>query len=71
MPSSRVAVMELCSQNDDLVLRNNETIEWQAGGSLENLVYKLYDEAGREVPLTAEIASMIKVCCVHVLTSSC
>uniref|UniRef100_A0A669DFZ1 Structural maintenance of chromosomes flexible hinge domain containing 1 n=1 Tax=Oreochromis niloticus TaxID=8128 RepID=A0A669DFZ1_ORENI len=47
--------------NENLVLRNSEKIEWIAGGLLENLFYKLYDEADREVPLTAEIASMIKV----------
>lgn len=63
MPSTRVSVMEVCSHDDgDLVLRNNEKIEWLAGGLLENLFYKLYDEAGRKVPLTVEIASMIKVC---------
>lgn len=62
MPSTRVSVMELCSQDDeDLVLTKKEKIEWLAGGLLENLFYKLYDEAGREVPLTVEIASMIKV----------
>ncbi|XP_035765527.1 structural maintenance of chromosomes flexible hinge domain-containing protein 1 isoform X2 [Neolamprologus brichardi] len=62
LPSTRVSVMELYSQdNENLVLRNSEKIEWIAGGLLENLFYKLYDEAGREVPLTAEIASMIKV----------
>ncbi|KAK9527625.1 hypothetical protein VZT92_014171 [Zoarces viviparus] len=59
VPSTRVARMELCSEN--LVLTNEEKIEWLAGGSLENLFYKLYDEAGRQVPPTAEIASMIKV----------
>ncbi|XP_071341029.1 structural maintenance of chromosomes flexible hinge domain-containing protein 1 isoform X2 [Trachinotus anak] len=59
MPSTRVSLIELCSQ--DLVLKNDEKIEWVAGGSLENLFYKLYDEAGRVVPLTAEIASMIKI----------
>ncbi|XP_069552437.1 structural maintenance of chromosomes flexible hinge domain-containing protein 1 [Brachyistius frenatus] len=62
-PSTRVFLMELCSQNgnEKLMLRNNEKIEWLAGGLLENLYYKLHDEAGREVPLTAQIASMIKV----------
>ncbi|TNN65822.1 Structural maintenance of chromosomes flexible hinge domain-containing protein 1 [Liparis tanakae] len=60
MPSTRVSRMELCS-NDNLVLTNNEKIDWLAGGSLDNLCYKLYDEAGREVPPTVEIASMIKV----------
>uniref|UniRef100_A0A7N8XFT7 Structural maintenance of chromosomes flexible hinge domain containing 1 n=1 Tax=Mastacembelus armatus TaxID=205130 RepID=A0A7N8XFT7_9TELE len=44
-----------------LVLRNSEKIEWLAGGLLENLHYKLFDEAGREIRLTPEIASMIKV----------
>ncbi|XP_030612265.1 structural maintenance of chromosomes flexible hinge domain-containing protein 1 [Archocentrus centrarchus] len=62
LPSTRASVMELYSQDDEnLVLRNSEKIEWIAGGLLENLFYRLYDEAGREVPLTAEIASMIKV----------
>ncbi|XP_040922027.1 structural maintenance of chromosomes flexible hinge domain-containing protein 1 isoform X2 [Toxotes jaculatrix] len=62
MPSTRVSTIEIYSGDDDnLVLKNNEKIEWLAGGSLQNLFYKLYDEAGREVPLTAEIASMIKV----------
>uniref|UniRef100_A0A4W6CK50 Structural maintenance of chromosomes flexible hinge domain containing 1 n=1 Tax=Lates calcarifer TaxID=8187 RepID=A0A4W6CK50_LATCA len=62
MPSSRVSLIKICSQDDEnLVLKNNEKIEWLAGGSLENLFYKLYDEAGRAVPPTAEIASMIKV----------
>ncbi|XP_029001664.1 structural maintenance of chromosomes flexible hinge domain-containing protein 1-like isoform X2 [Betta splendens] len=62
VPSTRVSMMKLYIEDDEnLVLRNNEKIEWLAGGLLENLVYKLYDEAGREVPLTSEIASMIKV----------
>lgn len=55
--------MELCSRDDgNLKLKNKERIEWPAGGMLENLFYKLYDEAGRGVPITAEIASKIKVC---------
>ncbi|XP_068438024.1 structural maintenance of chromosomes flexible hinge domain-containing protein 1 isoform X2 [Clinocottus analis] len=60
LPSTRVSRMELCT-NDNLVVTNNEKIDWLAGGSLENLFYKLYDEAGREVPPTAKIASMIKI----------
>lgn len=63
VPSTRVSHMEICSADDEnLVLKNNDEIDWLAGGLLENLFYKLYDEAGREVPPTAEIASMIKVC---------
>lgn len=63
MPSNRICRMELfCKGEEMLVLRNNENIDWQAGGVLENLFYKLYDEAAREVPITAEIASNIKVC---------
>ncbi|XP_074477552.1 structural maintenance of chromosomes flexible hinge domain-containing protein 1 [Sebastes fasciatus] len=62
VPSTRVSHMEICSADDEnLVLKNNDEIDWLAGGLLENLFYKLYDEAGREVPPTAEIASMIKV----------
>uniref|UniRef100_A0A3B3VGT4 Structural maintenance of chromosomes flexible hinge domain containing 1 n=1 Tax=Poecilia latipinna TaxID=48699 RepID=A0A3B3VGT4_9TELE len=62
MPSKQISRMELFSQGEEeLVLKNNEKIKWQAGGVLEKLFYKLYDEAGREVPITAEIASNIKV----------
>uniref|UniRef100_A0A7N6B7U3 SMC hinge domain-containing protein n=1 Tax=Anabas testudineus TaxID=64144 RepID=A0A7N6B7U3_ANATE len=62
MPSTRVCLMELCSQDDKkLVLTNNERIDWLAGGVLENLFYKLYNESGKEVALTPEIASRIKV----------
>lgn len=62
LPSTRVSSMEIYSQDDEnLVLRNEEKIEWLAGGLLENLYYRLFDEAGREVTLTDEIASKIKV----------
>lgn len=68
MPSTRVSLIELYSRDvENLVLKNNEKIEWPAGGSLENLFYKLYDETGREVPLTAEIVSMIKVCFAYII----
>lgn len=72
VPSTRVSWMELCSEDDEnLVLRNNEKIEWLAGGVLENLFYRLYDEAGREVPLTAEIASSIKVLILYIVFPLC
>ncbi|KAM6900563.1 structural maintenance of chromosomes flexible hinge domain-containing protein 1 [Xenentodon cancila] len=62
LPSSRVSKIHLyCLGDDNLVLMNNEKIRWQAGGVLQNLFYKLYDESGREVPLTAEVAYKIKV----------
>ncbi|KAG7523924.1 structural maintenance of chromosomes flexible hinge domain-containing protein 1 [Solea senegalensis] len=63
MPSKRVVLIKLWSSQGDenLELKDKERIEWLAGGSLEKLVYKLYDEAGRQVLLTDEIASKIKV----------
>uniref|UniRef100_A0A3B4TXY3 Structural maintenance of chromosomes flexible hinge domain containing 1 n=1 Tax=Seriola dumerili TaxID=41447 RepID=A0A3B4TXY3_SERDU len=62
MPSTRVSLIKIYSREDkNLVLKNDERVEWLAGGSLEGLFYKLYDEACRAVPLTAEIASKIKV----------
>ncbi|XP_023805883.1 structural maintenance of chromosomes flexible hinge domain-containing protein 1 [Oryzias latipes] len=61
VPSSRVAQMEVYSQNECLVLKNEEKISWPAGGLLENLCYRLFDERGVEVPLTAKITSKIKV----------
>ncbi|XP_068199781.1 structural maintenance of chromosomes flexible hinge domain-containing protein 1 isoform X2 [Antennarius striatus] len=61
-PSTRVCSMELYSHdNRNLVLRNGEKIDWLAGGLLENLYYRLYDESCFEVPLTPDIASKIKV----------
>uniref|UniRef100_A0A3P9NN12 Structural maintenance of chromosomes flexible hinge domain containing 1 n=1 Tax=Poecilia reticulata TaxID=8081 RepID=A0A3P9NN12_POERE len=62
MPSCRVSWMELfCEGEERLELKNEEKIQWQAGGVLENLVFKLYDESGKEVEVTPEIASNIKV----------
>lgn len=55
--------MELfCLGEEKLVLRDKEKIEWQAGGLLQNLFYKLYDESGLEVTINPEMASSIKVC---------
>lgn len=62
--------MEVYSKDgNNLVLKDKEKIQWVAGGVLENLHYRLYDEAGAEVPLTAEVASKIKVCTCSVLAS--
>uniref|UniRef100_A0A7N8YG44 Structural maintenance of chromosomes flexible hinge domain containing 1 n=1 Tax=Mastacembelus armatus TaxID=205130 RepID=A0A7N8YG44_9TELE len=61
MPVSKTVKRFLQDESASLVLRNSEKIEWLAGGLLENLHYKLFDEAGREIRLTPEIASMIKV----------
>ncbi|XP_054893848.1 structural maintenance of chromosomes flexible hinge domain-containing protein 1 [Poeciliopsis prolifica] len=62
MPSSRVSRMELfCEGEERLELKYEEKIQWQAGGVLENLLFKLYDESGKEVKVTPEIASSIKV----------
>uniref|UniRef100_A0A3Q2GFK0 Structural maintenance of chromosomes flexible hinge domain containing 1 n=1 Tax=Cyprinodon variegatus TaxID=28743 RepID=A0A3Q2GFK0_CYPVA len=62
VPSNRISRMELFSLVEEkLELRNKERIEWQAGGLLQNLVYKLYDESNKEVAVTPEIASNIKV----------
>ncbi|XP_014838435.1 PREDICTED: structural maintenance of chromosomes flexible hinge domain-containing protein 1-like isoform X3 [Poecilia mexicana] len=62
MPSCRVSRMELfCEGEERLELKNKEKIQWQAGGVLENLFFKLYDESGKEVEVTPEIASNIKV----------
>ncbi|XP_070409212.1 structural maintenance of chromosomes flexible hinge domain-containing protein 1 isoform X2 [Nothobranchius furzeri] len=62
MPSSRVTKMVVfCQGEDSLVLNNKEKIKWEAGGLLENLFYKLYDESGTEVSITEKVASRIKV----------
>ncbi|XP_029935656.1 structural maintenance of chromosomes flexible hinge domain-containing protein 1 isoform X2 [Myripristis murdjan] len=62
VPSTRVSRIEVYTQTDDcLVLKDKDKIEWEAGDLISNLYYKLLDEGGKEVPLTAKIASMIKV----------
>ncbi|XP_061778178.1 structural maintenance of chromosomes flexible hinge domain-containing protein 1 isoform X2 [Nerophis ophidion] len=62
VPSTRLTRIELWKQNEgNLVLRDKDEIKWPAGGLLDDLCYKLYDEAGTEVPPTAEIAFSIKV----------
>lgn len=63
VPSTRVSWIKVYIRTDDcLVLKDKDKIEWEAGDLLSNLYYKLFDEGGKNVPLTAEIASMIKVC---------
>ncbi|KAM6977635.1 LOW QUALITY PROTEIN: structural maintenance of chromosomes flexible hinge domain-containing protein 1 [Aplochiton taeniatus] len=63
VPSTQPCCLELYSQDDEdtTVLKDKEKIEWEAGDMLDNLCYRLYDEGGREVPLTAEQLSGIKV----------
>lgn len=67
MPSCRVSRIELfCQGEERLELINEEKIEWPAGGVLENLVYKLYDESDTQVEVTMEMAANIKVCLANV-----
>ncbi|XP_053716639.1 structural maintenance of chromosomes flexible hinge domain-containing protein 1 isoform X1 [Synchiropus splendidus] len=62
LPSTQVSRIDIFSQVDEnLVLKDGDEIRWLVGGSLERLCYKLFDEAGREVPLTPVIARLIKV----------
>uniref|UniRef100_A0A8C8GS92 SMC hinge domain-containing protein n=1 Tax=Oncorhynchus tshawytscha TaxID=74940 RepID=A0A8C8GS92_ONCTS len=67
VPSTRVSRLEVYSQEDEdslvdsMMLRDKEKIDWTAGDLLENLHYRLYDERGRVVPLSEEMARRIKV----------
>ncbi|KAM9827309.1 structural maintenance of chromosomes flexible hinge domain-containing protein 1 [Neosynchiropus ocellatus] len=62
LPSTQVSRIDVFSMVDEnLVLKDGDQIRWLAGGSLERLCYKLFDEAGREVPLSPLIARLIKV----------
>ncbi|KAM3836194.1 structural maintenance of chromosomes flexible hinge domain-containing protein 1-like [Diretmus argenteus] len=61
VPSTRVSRIEVYRQDDDdLLLKDKDKIEWEAGDLLENLRYRLYDEGGRKVSLTPELTSKIK-----------
>ena len=64
VPSTRVSQLQIYSGEgeDEMTLTNKEKIEWVAGDALENLFYRLYDEGGKEVPLSEEHAALIKVC---------
>uniref|UniRef100_A0A3P8UIT9 Structural maintenance of chromosomes flexible hinge domain containing 1 n=1 Tax=Cynoglossus semilaevis TaxID=244447 RepID=A0A3P8UIT9_CYNSE len=62
VPSKRVSLIKLFSQNDtNLEIKNEDRVEWPAGSSLEKLVYSLFDESGLPVPLTDKVTSEIKV----------
>uniref|UniRef100_A0A665WKZ3 Structural maintenance of chromosomes flexible hinge domain containing 1 n=1 Tax=Echeneis naucrates TaxID=173247 RepID=A0A665WKZ3_ECHNA len=59
MPSNRVSLISLFNQDEKVL--DNSMISCPAGSSLNRLTYKLYDEAGRMVPLSVEMAPTIKV----------
>lgn len=66
VPSTRVSRLEVYSQGggeeeEAMVLKDKEKIDWTAGDVLDNLYYRMYDEGGREVPLSVELTPMIKV----------
>ncbi|KAK7881734.1 hypothetical protein WMY93_030143 [Mugilogobius chulae] len=61
IPSKRVNSIKIYKKDVDLELKNSEKINWMAGAVLEDLYFKLYDEGNREVPITEEVASKIKV----------
>lgn len=66
LPSTQAHRMELYNQDRDgdgepHMLKNGETVQYVAGGVLENLYFKLYDEADKKVEVTAAVASKIKV----------
>uniref|UniRef100_A0AAV2L7V1 SMC hinge domain-containing protein n=1 Tax=Knipowitschia caucasica TaxID=637954 RepID=A0AAV2L7V1_KNICA len=60
-PSKRVNCIKIFKADESLELKNEEKINWMAGALLENLTFKLYDECNSEVPVTAAVASKIKV----------
>lgn len=64
VPSRRVARLHVFRQEeglDPMVLQDKEKVDWAVGDTLENLHYRLFDEGGREVPLSEELAPRIKV----------
>lgn len=65
MPSTRVYRVEVYRQEEDsdevMVIQNMEKINWTAGDTLGSLRFRLYDEGGRLVPLTQNLAQNVKV----------
>uniref|UniRef100_A0A8C9W890 Structural maintenance of chromosomes flexible hinge domain containing 1 n=1 Tax=Scleropages formosus TaxID=113540 RepID=A0A8C9W890_SCLFO len=62
-PSGRVARLEVFSQQEDgiIALKDGEKIGWTAGDILQNLYYRVFDEADRPVPITTALGKKIKV----------
>ncbi|KAL4635247.1 structural maintenance of chromosomes flexible hinge domain-containing protein 1 [Arapaima gigas] len=62
-PSCRAVRLEVISQQEDniIILKDGEKISWTAGDILQNLHYRIYDEADRLVPITAAVGKKIKV----------
>ncbi|XP_066579517.1 structural maintenance of chromosomes flexible hinge domain-containing protein 1 isoform X2 [Amia ocellicauda] len=63
VPSRHVARLEILSVDGDkaTLLKQDDEISWTAGDSLQNLIFRLYDEGDREIPITAGLAQKIKV----------
>nr|XP_015209938.1 PREDICTED: structural maintenance of chromosomes flexible hinge domain-containing protein 1 [Lepisosteus oculatus] len=63
IPSTRVARLEIFSLDGERAtqLKQQDDISWTAGDTLQNLIFRMYDEGNREISITAALAQNIKV----------
>ncbi|XP_071804006.1 structural maintenance of chromosomes flexible hinge domain-containing protein 1-like [Asterias amurensis] len=62
-PNSNPCYMDMWYTEDNTrkKLRHQEEVKWQAGQPIKGILFVLFDEGGRQIPITADIASKVKV----------
>ncbi|XP_041101320.1 structural maintenance of chromosomes flexible hinge domain-containing protein 1 [Polyodon spathula] len=63
LPSTRAAKLQIfCLEGQKAIeIKHQDEISWTAGDSLQNLIFKMYDEGDREIIVTPALAEKIKV----------
>ncbi|KAK6490749.1 structural maintenance of chromosomes flexible hinge domain-containing protein 1 [Huso huso] len=62
LPSTRAAKIQIFSLEGQkaIEIKHQDEISWTAGDSLQNLIFKMYDEGDREIIVTPALAEKIK-----------
>lgn len=62
LPSTRAAKLQIFSLEGQkaIEIKHQDEISWTAGDSLQNLIFKMYDEGDREIIVTPALAEKIK-----------
>lgn len=62
LPSSHVARLQVLSMNGQkaLQIKHQDEISCVAGQVMNKLIFQMYDEAEREIPITAAAAEKVK-----------
>ncbi|CAH2284879.1 structural maintenance of chromosomes flexible hinge domain-containing 1 [Pelobates cultripes] len=62
-PSTNVAKLQIFSVDEDKAtqIKHEDEIEWIVGDTMQNLIFKMYDEGEREIDISSLLAEKIKV----------